>query len=470
MTDQEEGEVLHPSTAQESSSAARRQSSGVRLPPIASVLADEQGATIQPLQSYGLDPRGQHYSGERSPLSLEHRPPSSPRSLQPTAGSSSGRLDDLASYENEQRILDQRQQRQRQLEEFNMQDVSLQETAHHAHGSDSPYEHRTQGLSRAQADMYAQRPASPLWASQQSHPHSQAPYHLPLSPSAGMPRYHRQQSPPDETIDPLFDATGTQAWTARQMPMYSQGSFAAPQVSYTASPVPQSALIPTGPLPSPNHASHGQQQQNAGPAHYQEAHQLMQQRQSLQASTSAHPGPPPPTRELSLEEMYKVDEYPDGRMYICLIDRCSERFVTQENVEDHIKSQHLEKRPHVCAEDGCFSSFVRSHDLRRHSRIHTKVRPFTCSCGKAFSRGDALNRHRRRNICIGGVGPSTTLQTPLAQQQQQSLQVQPQPPPPPPHHQQHQHHQQQQQQHHESHHSLTQQSHPLHAATPPEQQ
>ena len=36
-------------------------------------------------------------------------------------------------------------------------------------------------------------------------------------------------------------------------------------------------------------------------------------------------------------------------------------------------------------------------------RIHTGTKPFHCACGKGFARGDALTRHRQRNICKGGL-------------------------------------------------------------------
>jgi hypothetical protein len=39
----------------------------------------------------------------------------------------------------------------------------------------------------------------------------------------------------------------------------------------------------------------------------------------------------------------------------------------------------------------CVQSFRRSHDLKRHKRIHLAVKPFPCNhCDKSFSRKDAL--------------------------------------------------------------------------------
>lgn len=59
------------------------------------------------------------------------------------------------------------------------------------------------------------------------------------------------------------------------------------------------------------------------------------------------------------------------------------------------------ERPFKC--DECPQSFQRSHDLKRHKRIHLAVKPFPCpSCDKSFSRKDALKRH----ILVKGCGNS----------------------------------------------------------------
>lgn len=59
------------------------------------------------------------------------------------------------------------------------------------------------------------------------------------------------------------------------------------------------------------------------------------------------------------------------------------------------------ERPFKC--DQCPQSFQRSHDLKRHKRIHLAIKPFPCpSCDKSFSRKDALKRH----ILVKGCGSS----------------------------------------------------------------
>lgn len=61
------------------------------------------------------------------------------------------------------------------------------------------------------------------------------------------------------------------------------------------------------------------------------------------------------------------------------------------------------ERPFKC--DQCPQSFQRSHDLKRHKRIHLAIKPFPCpSCDKSFSRKDALKRH----ILVKGCGSTSS--------------------------------------------------------------
>lgn len=65
-------------------------------------------------------------------------------------------------------------------------------------------------------------------------------------------------------------------------------------------------------------------------------------------------------------------------------------------------ASNMSERPFKCYE--CPQSFQRSHDLKRHKRIHLDMKPFPCSsCDKAFSRSDALKRHIRIKGC-GNTG------------------------------------------------------------------
>jgi hypothetical protein len=68
------------------------------------------------------------------------------------------------------------------------------------------------------------------------------------------------------------------------------------------------------------------------------------------------------------------------------------------------RSSSSPKAVFVC--ETCHSTFVRRHDLKRHSNIHMGLRPFQCKCGQSFSRQDALHRHLTKKRCTGEQIPS----------------------------------------------------------------
>ncbi|KAI8084032.1 uncharacterized protein B0P05DRAFT_535924 [Gilbertella persicaria] len=55
---------------------------------------------------------------------------------------------------------------------------------------------------------------------------------------------------------------------------------------------------------------------------------------------------------------------------------------------------------HVCS--FCSRVFSRRHDLERHCRVHTGIKPYHCPhCQKSFSRSDARGRHFHSNpLCF----------------------------------------------------------------------
>lgn len=87
--------------------------------------------------------------------------------------------------------------------------------------------------------------------------------------------------------------------------------------------------------------------------------------------------------------------------FSCLFEGCKMGpFGRKENIRAHVQT-HLGDRKYVCTV--CSNRFVRPNDLKRHSVIHQEVKEFTCRCGAAFGRQDALRRHRiRKPYCVNG--------------------------------------------------------------------
>lgn len=103
---------------------------------------------------------------------------------------------------------------------------------------------------------------------------------------------------------------------------------------------------------------------------------------------------------VSSEEVAALIEHdPNTNTFTCLYEGCGRKgFQRRENVRSHVQT-HLGDRQYKCLH--CSKTFVRPHDLKRHAKIHSGVKPYDCGCGQTFVRMDALTRHRQRGSCSG---------------------------------------------------------------------
>ncbi|XP_011862566.1 PREDICTED: zinc finger protein 41-like [Vollenhovia emeryi] len=76
--------------------------------------------------------------------------------------------------------------------------------------------------------------------------------------------------------------------------------------------------------------------------------------------------------------------------YECHI--CKRRMVTQENLDQHLLTQHEKRDKIVCAE--CGKTFAKKDSFKRHMVVHTGCKPHSCMiCTKPFARRSQLRQH-----------------------------------------------------------------------------
>lgn len=85
----------------------------------------------------------------------------------------------------------------------------------------------------------------------------------------------------------------------------------------------------------------------------------------------------------------------------CQWKDCSEFLSTPHELTEHLNEAHIRKKQplYVCLWSDCHRGnrpLPNRFSLAAHIRRHTGEKPFSCAtCGRSFSRSDALNKHQK---------------------------------------------------------------------------
>ncbi|PCH42742.1 hypothetical protein WOLCODRAFT_73950 [Wolfiporia cocos MD-104 SS10] len=107
----------------------------------------------------------------------------------------------------------------------------------------------------------------------------------------------------------------------------------------------------------------------------------------------AHPPPPPPWSAYAPAAPPPAGMQDLGSaVYPCLLPGCQKTFHRLYSLRAHQRLHTVVERPFRCAH--CPASFVRNHDLKRHTKLHDRKAWKCAGCAKVFSRRDAIKRHK----------------------------------------------------------------------------
>ncbi len=132
----------------------------------------------------------------------------------------------------------------------------------------------------------------------------------------------------------------------------------------------------------------------AGDGRMQALQELAGLVQMLGVLSGIHIGNPPPHPGWHVPPGAAPPPPPDigTAVYPCLVLGCPKTFHRLYSLRTHQRLHTLEHRPYRCMH--CPASFVRNHDLKRHTLLHEKKAWRCAGCSKIFSRRDAIKRHK----------------------------------------------------------------------------
>ncbi|XP_031620318.1 zinc finger protein 181-like [Contarinia nasturtii] len=85
----------------------------------------------------------------------------------------------------------------------------------------------------------------------------------------------------------------------------------------------------------------------------------------------------------------------DTQRQIC--ETCGKCFNNTHNLKSHVRSVHLDIRPHECPHNLCNKRFRTRLLLRQHLHVHTGIKEFQCTaCAQSFAKQDSLRIHMRK--------------------------------------------------------------------------
>ncbi|KAI8908209.1 hypothetical protein DFJ77DRAFT_168667 [Powellomyces hirtus] len=115
--------------------------------------------------------------------------------------------------------------------------------------------------------------------------------------------------------------------------------------------------------------------------------------------------PPPTSRSTSARLSKDAAARRRAPKYICPHPGCGKHFTRHFNLKSHLPLHDPQRpRPFGCTE--CPKSFFKQNDLARHTATtHGSENQCECSCGKRYSRIDALKRHLKSSGCPNPASP-----------------------------------------------------------------